>query len=68
MPVYLIHPDHGTHIAYDIGEVERCKLNGWKLRDEAPKAAPVTADVVNAADVVWEKAVEKRKPGRPKKA
>lgn len=26
---YMQHKDHGTHICYDHGEVERCKANGW---------------------------------------
>lgn len=34
MLVYMEHPHHGTHIAYDHGEVERCKANGWKVREE----------------------------------
>lgn len=33
-PIYMVHPVHGTHIAYDSDEVERNKLNGWTLRDE----------------------------------
>lgn len=35
-PVYMVHEKHGVHIAYDAHEVERCKKNGWKVREEQP--------------------------------
>jgi hypothetical protein len=36
MPIYLTHPDHGTHICYSQMEVEECKKHGWKLKEEPP--------------------------------
>ena len=39
MAIYLVHPGHGTHIAYTSQEVADCLANGWKLRDE-PKSIP----------------------------
>jgi len=54
MIVYMVHPQHGVHIAYDPLEVERCKANGWSIRDDK-KPEPVPED----------QAPKKR--GRPKK-
>lgn len=64
MLVYLTHPQHGTHIAYDQSEVDRCKANGWVLRDEKKPAPVVGVDV--DGDGVIDKPFKKR--GRPAKA
>lgn len=64
MIVYLVHPQHGVHIAYDQAEIERCKANGWRLRDE-----PVTEAVVGVdkdGDGKIDQVFKKR--GRPPKA
>ncbi len=53
MLVYLVHPKHGTHIAYDSSEVELCQKNGWVVRED--KA------------VAEEAIVEAPKRGRPRK-
>ena len=54
-PIYMVHPDHGTHIAYELDEVERCKLNGWTVREDS---------IVDVA----EEAEPPKKRGRPRKA
>lgn len=38
MLVYMTHPNHGTHIAYSLEEVERCRANGWTVREDKPQA------------------------------
>lgn len=65
MIVYLTHPKHGVHIAYDQSEIDRCKANGWVLRD-VPKVEPVVGVDVDGDGKIDQ--VFKRKPGRPKKA
>lgn len=47
MTTYLTHPEHGTHLAYDDGEVERCKKNGWVVYGDKP---PPAEGVVPAKD------------------
>lgn len=63
MLVYMVHPDHGTHIAYDAEEVVRCKAAGWKFRDESNVEPVVGVDT--DGDGVIDKPFKKR--GRPKK-
>ena len=53
MPIYLTHPEHGTHICYNSYEVEQCEKNGWKQIEQKPVE-------VNPVE-------EKPKRGRPKK-
>ena len=55
MLVYLVHPKHGTHIAYSPLEVEKCKANGWVERD---KVEPPKQPILHLP----------KKRGRPKKA
>lgn len=33
-PCYLVHPNHGVHVAYSEDEVERCRAHGWVPREE----------------------------------
>ena len=54
MLVYLVHPKHGTHIAYSPLEVEKCKANGWVERDAVPPKTETTLHLP-------------KKRGRPKK-
>lgn len=42
--VALVHPDHGTHFAYDKGELERLKKAGWTVRPDDWKAQKQAAD------------------------
>ena len=60
MIVYMVHPDHGTHVAYDLFEVERNKLNGWTVREDSSRE-------VADAHAEGEKQ-EPKKRGRPRKA
>ena len=55
MLVYMIHPNHGTHIAYTPQEVEDCLKNGWTFKD-APK------------ENTQETEKPKKRPGRPRKS
>jgi hypothetical protein len=69
-PTYMKHAQHGAHVAYDQGEIDRCIKNGWVVADEQPDGAPVPekARVVGVdtdGDGVIDQ-VFKRKPGRPK--
>ena len=59
-PIYMVHPEHGTHIAYDEEEVARCKENGWCLRDEAALNAVI--EEVRSAPLA-----PKKRIGRPPK-
>ena len=33
-PAYLLHPQHGVHVAYSDDEVARCRAHGWVPREE----------------------------------
>lgn len=33
-PCYLVHPQHGVHVAYSEDEVARCRPHGWVPREE----------------------------------
>lgn len=57
MLIYLVHPQHGTHIVYTPFELEKCLSNGWKPRDEETKD-----DVLIPLSQI-----DKPKRGRPKK-
>lgn len=57
-PIYMVHPHHGTHIAYEDDEVARCLENGWSLRDRIE-----TIERIEVAD-----AQPKKRRGRPPKA
>lgn len=62
-PIYMVHPEHGTHIAYDEEEVARCKENGWRLRDEPGLGAlNATIEEVKIAPLAVKKRI-----GRPPK-
>ena len=67
MIVYMEHPKHGTHIAYSEDEVKACEANGWKVRQEKPKAMPVVEPVV-AEPVIEDAPAEASRPrGRPRR-
>lgn len=38
MPIYMKHPDHGTHIVYSEQEADACRKHGWYLPDEVKDA------------------------------
>ena len=35
--IFLVHPKHGTHIAYSQLEVDECLKNGWVVREDKKK-------------------------------
>lgn len=57
MTTRMLHPEHGATHAYSEGEIQKLKASGWIVEGEQDEPAPVV-----------EPAVEKRKPGRPRKA
>lgn len=66
-PCYLTHPKHGTHIAYDPGEVERhVEHYGWTVAGipGTQPAKPTPPEPVKPPAVK----VEPKKRGRPRKS
>lgn len=50
MEIYLVHPEHGTHIAYTENEVAECAKSGWRRRVDVPEPKPVAAEVAIEPD------------------
>ena len=62
-PCYLTHPENGTHIAYDMDEVERLtKWYGWTVQNRVNGS-----DAEPAVQHVHPSVIAKRGPGRPRK-
>lgn len=77
MLVYMTHPNHGTHIAYSHEEIERCKANGWTVREDKQDeeksnsiATNTQASDERTASEEGAKATEAghKRRGRPRKA
>lgn len=72
MTTRMIHPQHGATHAYDHGQIEQLKKQGWSVETDEPPKRVVGVDT-NGDGVIdkvfTEKPAdpEKKKPGRPKK-
>lgn len=42
--VYMVHDQHGAHVAYSDDEVRRLEANGWRRKVEAPAVAVTSHD------------------------
>jgi hypothetical protein len=60
---FMVHDQHGAHVAYSLEDVEKLKACGWRLR-EMPAASDAAAPAESAVETLH---LPKRGPGRPAK-
>lgn len=60
---FMVHDQHGAHVAYSPEEVKKLEACGWRLKD-APAVSDAVAPQPEKADTLH---LPKRGPGRPTK-